>query len=227
MSSPVGGEGRDSSAGLAYCGDLVVQRAREVRRLREAGAADYEIRPAVKGLESLLRSVILEQGARLRRLRSDTAGQAQCEEAVARLQALKAEFQEVSGKVWSDVREEGPSYAEIRDQRARVTKLREDKAAESEIRKEVDKLRSLLSEAILAQLSLVMELRSDRAWKSVIVEAERRLEELKAEFLADTGKEWSDMRAEGPVLLTTNQVRGSEVLPELKLEIKQLAISKH
>ena len=222
MSSPVGGKGRDSSPGLTDCGDLVVQRAREVRRLREAGAADYEIRPAVKALESLLRSVILEQGARLRRLRSDTAGQAQCEEAVARLQALKAEFQEVSGKVWSDVREEGPSYAEIRDQRARVTKLREDKAAESEIRKEVDKLRSLLSEAILAQLSLAMELRSDRAWKSVIAEAERRLEELKAEFLTDTGKEWSDMRAEGPVLLTTNEVRGSEVRPELKLELKQL-----
>lgn len=89
--------------------DLVAQRGR-VSRLREDGAADYEIRPAVKALESLLRSVILEQGARLRRLRSDTAGPAQCEEAVARLQALKAEFQEVSGKVWSDVREEGPIF---------------------------------------------------------------------------------------------------------------------
>ena len=225
MSEPVKGEGRDPggavTTGLADCEDLVAQRGR-VSRLREAGAADYEIRPAVKALESLLRSVILEQGARLRRLRSDRAGQAQCEEAVARLQALKAEFQEVSGKVWSDVREEGPSCAEIRDQRARVTKLREDKAAESEIRKEVDQLRSLLSEAILAQLSLVMELRSDRAWKSVIAEAERRLEELKAEFLADTGSEWSDVRKEGPVLLTTNKVRGQEVLPEFREMVKQL-----
>ena len=225
MSQP--GEGHSEAAGPAISdredltGSLTEQRGR-VSRLREAGAADYEIRPAVKGLESLLRSVILEQGARLRRLRSDTAGQAQCEEAVARLQALKAEFQEVSGKAWSDVREEGPIFDEIRDQRARVTKLREDKAAKSEIRKEVDKLRSLLNEAILAQLSLVMELRSDRAGKSVIAEAERRLEELKAEFLADTGSEWSDMRAEGPVLLTTNEVRGSEVRPVLKLELKQL-----
>ena len=216
MSSPVGGEGRDSSPGLADCGDLVVQRAREVRRLREAGAADYEIRPAVKALESLLRSVILDQGAGLRRLRSDTAGRAQCQEAVARLQALKAEFQEVSGKVWSDVREE------IRDQRALVTRLREEKVAESEIRKEVAQLRSLLSEAILAQVSLVKELRSDRAGKSLIAEAERRLEELKAEFLTDTGAEWSDVRAEGPVLLTTNKVRGTEALAELKLELKQL-----
>ena len=132
MSSPVGGEGRDSSPGLADCGDLVVQRAREVRRLREAGAADYEIRPAVKALESLLRSVIL------------------------------------------------------------------------------------------AQVSLVKELRSDRAGKSLIAEAERRLEQLKAEFLTDTGAEWSDVRAEGPVLLTTNKVRGTEALAELKLELKQL-----
>ena len=110
----------------------------------------------MKGLESMLRSVIIEQGALVRRLRTDGPHQAQYEEAVARLQSLKQEFQEVSGRLWLDVRDEGPSYAEIRDQRARVTKLREDKAAESEIRKAVDKLRSLLSEAILAQSSLVL-----------------------------------------------------------------------
>ena len=113
MSQP--GEGHSEAAGPAISdredltGALTEQRGR-VSRLREAGAADYEIRPAVKGLESLLRSVILEQGDRLRRLRSDRAGQAECEEAVARLQALKAEFQEVSGKAWSDVREEGPIF---------------------------------------------------------------------------------------------------------------------
>ena len=65
MCEQVGGEGRDPG-GLGDWEDLVAQRGR-VSRLREAGAADYEIRPAVKGLESLLRSVILEQGARLRR----------------------------------------------------------------------------------------------------------------------------------------------------------------
>ena len=111
---------------------------------------------------------------------------------------------------------------EIRDQRALVTRLREEKVAESQIRKEVAQLRSLLSEDILAQVSLVKELRSDRAGKSLIAEAERRLEQLKAEFLTDTGAEWSDVRAEGPVLLTTNKVRGSEALPELTLELKQL-----
>lgn len=68
MSQP--GEGHSEAAGPAISdredltGSLTEQRGR-VSRLREAGAADYEIRPAVKGLESLLRSVILEQGARL------------------------------------------------------------------------------------------------------------------------------------------------------------------
>ena len=173
----------------------------------------------MKGLESLLRSFIREEAVRVRRLRSDSAQEAQMEEAVARLQALKAEFQEVSGKAW---REEGPTSGEIGEQRARVTTLREEGADRYEVKKAVDKLRSLLSEVIMAQLSLVMELRSDRADKFAIAEAERRLTSLKAEFLADTGKEWSAVREEGPVLLTTNEVRGSEARAELRLRIKHL-----
>ena len=196
--------GNDSSDREELRKSLAEQRAR-VSRLREAGAAEYELRPALKSLESLLRSVITEQGLLVRRLRADRDGK-EWEEAVVSLQALMAEFQEIRG-------------VEIRDQRARVTKLREDGSSPYAA---VSKLRSLLSELILAQLSLLMELRSIRADKSVIAEAERRLTALKAEFLADTGGEWSDVREEGPVLLTTNQVRGSDVLPELKLKLKQL-----
>ena len=196
--------GNDSSDREELRKSLAEQRAR-VSRLREAGAAEYELRPALKSLESLLRSVISEQGLLVRRLRANRDGK-EWEEAVVSLQALMAEFQEIRG-------------GEIRDQRARVTKLREDGGSPYAA---VSKLRSLLSELILAQLSLLMELRSIRADKSVIAEAERRLTALKAEFLADTGGEWSDVREEGPVLLTTNQVRGSEVLPELKLQLKQL-----
>ena len=196
--------GNDSSDREELRKSLTEQRAR-VSRLREAGAAEYELRPALKSLESLLRSVITEQGLLVRRLRADRDGK-EWEEAVVSLQALMAEFQEIRG-------------GEIEDQRARVTKLREDGGSPYAA---VSKLRSLLSELILAQLSLLMELRSIRADKSVIAEAERRLTALKAEFLADTGGEWSDVREEGPVLLTTNQVRGSEVLPELKLQLKQL-----
>ena len=44
----------------------------------------------------------------------------------------------------------------------------------------------------------------------------------KREFLEDVGREWSDVREEGPVLLTTNTVRGSEVLPELREMTRQL-----
>ena len=62
MCEPVGGEGREGRdpGGLADWEDLVAQRGR-VSRLREAGAADYEIRPAVKALESLLMSLVLDQ----------------------------------------------------------------------------------------------------------------------------------------------------------------------
>ena len=211
-------EGGAGPTELTDCDDLVAQRGR-VQRLREAGAADYEVRPAVKGLELLLRSVIREQGGLVRRLSYDTAGEAHYEEAVARLEALKAEFQEVSGKVW---REEGPTSAEIGDQRARLTKLREEGADEYEVRKAVSKLRSLLRELILAEIFLVMELRSTRAGWSAITAAERRLEALKAEFQADTGKEWSKMTEEGPILLTSNAVRGTEVMPDLKGMTKDL-----
>ena len=110
----------------------------------------------------------------------------------------------------------------IRDQRARVRRLREDGADENDIRRAVDTLASLLSKVIISQSARVRKLKTNRAGKSRIAEAERRLESLKAEFLADTGREWSDVREEGPVLLTTNQVRGSEVLPELKLKLKQM-----
>ena len=47
---------------------------------------------------------------------------------------------------------------------------------------------------------------------------------LKADFKAATGNEseWSDVGEEGPILLTTNAVRGKEVLPELKERLKEL-----
>ena len=101
MSEPVEGV----EGGQADREDLVAQRAL-VSRLREAGAADTELRPAVKELESVLRSVIMEQGALVKRLRSDRTGPAH-QEAVARLQALMAEFQEVSGRAENGEEMEG------------------------------------------------------------------------------------------------------------------------
>ena len=62
-----------------------------------------------------------------------------------------------------------------------------------------------------------------KVWtESEIEEAERRQVSLKADFEAATGNksEWSNMGEEGLILLTTNKVRGKEVLPVLKERLK-------
>ena len=58
--------------------------------------------------------------------------------------------------------------------------------------------------------------------KSEKEEATMELVSLKEEYKRVTGSEWSDVREEGPILLTTNKVRGREVLPELREMLKQL-----
>ena len=75
-----------------------------------------------------------------------------------------------------------------------------------------------LREAILEQTGRVRKLKV----KPEIEEATRELVSLKEEYKTVTGSEWSDLREEGPILLTTNKVRGREVLPELKEMVKQL-----
>ena len=75
-----------------------------------------------------------------------------------------------------------------------------------------------LREAILEQTARVRKLKV----KSEIEEATRELVSLKEEFKTVTGREWSDVREEGPILLTTNKVRGREVLPELREMLKHL-----
>ena len=51
---------------------------------------------------------------------------------------------------------------------------------------------------------------------------EEKLETLKSEFWSDTGEDWSDVREEGPVILTTNPVRGGETSSELTNIAKEL-----
>ena len=113
-------------------------------------------------------------------------------------------------------------------QDARYKKLNADNAARSEINEAYHKLEFLktrLREAIIDQGARVRKLRKDRATaESEIEEAEKRQESLKTDWKAATGSEseWSDVREEGPILLTTNAVRGKEVLPELKERLKEL-----
>ena len=75
-----------------------------------------------------------------------------------------------------------------------------------------------LREAILEQTARVRKLKV----KPEIEEATRELVSLKEEYKTVTGREWSDLREEGPILLTTNKVRGREILPELREMVKQL-----
>ena len=78
--------------------------------------------------------------------------------------------------------------------------------------------------AITQQARRVRSLYQDRTscLLSELEEAEERLETLKAEYLSDTGEEWSDVREEGPIILTTNPVKGQEISFELTDIVKQL-----
>ena len=106
-------------------------------------------------------------------------------------------------------------------QDARYKKLGADNADRSEINEAYWKLESVktrLREAIIDQGARVRKLKV----KSEVEEAERRQESLKADWKAATGGDWSEVREEGPILLTTNRVRGREVLPELRERLKEL-----
>ena len=47
-------------------------------------------------------------------------------------------------------------------------------------------------------------------------------ENISEDWKAATGGDWSEVREEGPILLTTNKVRGRETLPELRERLKEL-----
>ena len=61
-----------------------------------------------------------------------------------------------------------------------------------------------------------------RTSRSELEEAEERLKALRAEYLSDTGEEWSDVREEGPIILTRNAVKGPEISSDLTDIVKQL-----
>ena len=112
-------------------------------------------------------------------------------------------------------------------QDAHYKKLGADNAARSEINEAYFKLefvKTRLREAIIEQGARVRKLRTDKPIESEIEEAVKRQDLLKADFKAATGSEseWSEVKDEGPILLTTNAVRGKEVLPELKERLKEL-----
>ena len=110
-------------------------------------------------------------------------------------------------------------------QDARYKKLRASTAASSKIYEaywNLESVKTRLREAIIDQGARVRKLKV----KSEVEEAERRQESLKADWKAATGGDWSEVREEGPILLTTNAVKGKEVLPELAERLKDLVREK-
>ena len=83
-------------------------------------------------------------------------------------------------------------------------------------------MKTRLREAIIEQGARIRKLRTDRARESEIEEAVKRQDLLKADFKAATGSDWSEVKDEGPILLTTNAVRGKDVVPDLKERLKEL-----
>ena len=107
-------------------------------------------------------------------------------------------------------------------QDANLKELNATNADRSKINKayhKLDSLKTRLREAIIEQGARVRKLKV----KSEVEEAERRQESLKADWKAATGDDWSEVREEGPILLTTNKVKGREVLPELGERLKELS----
>ena len=85
-------------------------------------------------------------------------------------------------------------------------------------RQKLEQLKSRLRDAIIDQGARVRKLEG----KPENNEAVKRLETLKADYKAATGKDWSEVRAEGPILLTTNKVRGRETLSEFRERLREL-----
>ena len=110
-------------------------------------------------------------------------------------------------------------------QEVRYKKLKSSTAASSKIYEafyKLERLKKELREAIIEQGARVRKLRKSRVAEPEIEEAVKRLESLKADWKAATGGDWSEVREEGPILLTTNKVRGKDVLPELRERLKEL-----
>ena len=88
----------------------------------------------------------------------------------------------------------------------------------SEAEQRLEPLKSRLREAIIFQGARVRKLEEGNERE----EALKRQETLRADFKAATGSEWSDVRDEGPILMTSNAVRGREVRLELKQRLLEL-----
>ena len=152
---------------------------------------------SVSGVARDLSGVILAQRGRLVNLKS----KAEIKEAQVKLDALESLLREA-----------------IIAQTAEVKKRGADKDKKFEAEGKLLELKSRLREAIIKQGGRVRKLEGN----SENEEAVRRLESLVADYKAATGKDWSDVRDEGPILLTFNEVRGNDLRQELRQRLLEL-----
>ena len=158
-----------------------------------------------------LSDIILVQRARVVNLQSEVEKR----KAERKLKAQE-DLKEAEIQLWS---QEALLREAIIAHTAEVEKLIKDNAARSDIneaKQRLEPLKSRLREAIIFQGARVRKLEG----KSEKEEALKRQETLRADYKAATGMEWSDVRDEGPILMTSNAVRGSEVRQELKQRLK-------
>ena len=99
----------------------------------------------------------------------------------------------------------------------KLTKENKDPSKITVAQQKLEPLKSRLREAIIYQGARVRKLEGNEK-----EEALKRQETLRADYKAATGLEWSDVRDEGPILMTSNAVRGREVREELRQRLTEL-----
>ena len=155
-----------------------------------------------------LSDIILVQRARVVNLQSEVEKR----KAERKLKAQE-DLKEAELQLWS---QEALLREAIIAHTAEVEKLKTENKDISEAKQRLEPLKYRLREAIIFQGARVRKLEG----KSEKEEALKRQETLRADYKAATGMEWSDVRDEGPILMTSNAVRGSEVRQELKQRLK-------
>jgi len=127
--------------------------------------------PAATDSADALNASVAAQGDLVRKLKADKAAKPDIDEAVKKLLALKAEYKAATGADWK------PGASPV------PTKQAEPSAASTGAA-------DGLSAAVTAQGDTVRKLKSEKAAKSEIDEAVKKLLSLKADYKAATGTDW-------------------------------------
>ena len=141
--------------------------------------AKVEIAAAPTSNSGDLNAAITAQGDLVRKLKADNAAKVDVEEAVKKLLSLKADYKAAMGQDWKPGAAPAPSQAELPPLPPTSS------ASSANSGNSVD-----INSAIVAQGDLVRKLKADKAAKSEIDEAVKKLLGLKAEYKATTGQDW-------------------------------------